>query len=118
MSEMSSIDGTAKVEMERNAAYTSQHVPAPPPYCNPPLQFGTRPINCKCPHCHQQVVTNMQVQAGVFAWLIFSLFVIFGIVYIIALIVEHLWVNSNAFDRPKENDVLILYNSKALIQIY
>uniref|UniRef100_A0A914QYY1 LITAF domain-containing protein n=1 Tax=Panagrolaimus davidi TaxID=227884 RepID=A0A914QYY1_9BILA len=71
----------------------SMNTPQPtnqyPPQNHPPqnvvyvaetLNFGPRPAQLTCPHCHQQIQTRVDYTSGLLAWLICGGCVLFGCV--------------------------------------
>ena len=61
-----------------------QQHPHPPQqnvvYVADTLNFGPRPAQLSCPHCHQQIQTRVEYTSGLLAWLIAGGCVLFGCV--------------------------------------
>jgi len=75
-------------------------------YVNDQCQYGPRPMNVTCPHCHQQIVTKVKCSAGLLTWLLFGGCLVVGCWLGCCLIpfcmddcqdVEHYCSNCNSF---------------------
>ncbi|KAI1724364.1 LITAF-like zinc ribbon domain-containing protein [Ditylenchus destructor] len=67
------------------ASYAQHGAGMPPPtpqptyvYVNDIANFGSRQMSMQCPHCHQQVITKVRHSAGLLAWILFGVFILFG----------------------------------------
>jgi len=62
--------------------HSHQHLPSPQPqtfvYVSDQMRFGSAPMSVTCPHCQQQVVSKVRYSAGLLAWIIFAVFLLFG----------------------------------------
>uniref|UniRef100_A0A915D9V4 LITAF domain-containing protein n=1 Tax=Ditylenchus dipsaci TaxID=166011 RepID=A0A915D9V4_9BILA len=41
-------------------------------------QYGPNPVTVTCPHCHQNTVSKLKFSAGLLAWILFGLLLLFG----------------------------------------
>lgn len=83
-----------------------------------PVLFGEYPVNCKCPQCGQQIITRIEKNSGLLAWLLclIMFFFVFWICCFIPFCVDACKV-CVPFSRKKQQNRFLLIGYQTLLPI-